>query len=70
MIVVDVVLAGGQFQSCEWTWLQGMRVLTVFPNSPAEAAGLVPNKALCNLARRFALQQLTVFRISCSERRR
>ncbi|CAE7393385.1 GORASP2 [Symbiodinium pilosum] len=23
---------------------QGMRVLTVFPNSPAEAAGLVPNK--------------------------
>lgn len=25
--------------------LQGMRVLSIFPNSPAEAAGLVPNKA-------------------------
>lgn len=26
--------------------VQGMRVLSIFPNSPAEAAGLVPNKAV------------------------
>ena len=34
--------------------LQGMRVLIVFPNSPAEAAGLVPNKDLPYLSGAFA----------------
>ena len=47
--------------------LQGMRVLSVFPNSPAEAAGLVPNKDLVSFRQSCLMCALQDFLLGTTE---